>query len=96
MGATGQNIAKQAVRSGEAIPDRILNAPKLRLGLSLYLSAFFDLDSQRPQGFGLGRIPWLAIREYAAFYELDEEQTDCLLFFIQAMDVAHLKRLEKK
>ncbi len=90
-----QSIAKQAIRSGQQIPDRILGAPKLRLGLGLYFNAFFDLDSERSQGFALGRIPWLAIKQYAKHYDLDDEQTDCLIYFIRAMDVAHLKRLEK-
>lgn len=87
-------MVKQAVRSGQPIPDRIQNAPILRFGLNLYLQAFFDLDSERSQGFGLGRIPWLAIKQYAMYYELDIEQTDCLIHFIRAMDAAHLKRVE--
>lgn len=96
LGSTERDIAKQALRSGMQIPDRIKNAPVLRFGLQFYLQAFFDLDSERSQGFGLGRIPWLAIKSYAVFYELDEEQSDCLIYFIRAMDSAHLKNVEAK
>lgn len=91
-----KDIAKQAIRSGQPLPERIANAPSLRFGLNFYLQAFFDLDSERSQGLGLGRIPWLAIQEYARFYECDEEQTDCLIYFIRAMDSAHLKNVEAK
>ena len=96
LGSTERDIAKQLIRTGQPLPDRIANAPTLRLGLSFYLNAFFDLDSERTQGWGLGRIPWLAIQQYAVFYELDEEQTDCLVYFIRAMDSAHLKRVEEQ
>lgn len=84
------------MRSGDPIPDRILNAPQIRFGLMLYLEAFFDLDSERVPGMALGRIPWIAIQRYAEHYELDEEQTECLFYFIRAMDTAHLKRAEQK
>lgn len=93
LGSTEQSIAKQSIRSGQPVPDRILNAPILRFGLEFYLQAFFDLDSERSQGMGLGRIPWLAIKAYAAHYDLDDEQSDALIYFIRAMDIAHLKRL---
>jgi hypothetical protein len=96
LGATEQSIAKQAIRSGEPLPDRIANAPKLRLGLQLYFNAFFDLDSERAQGFTIGRIPWIAICRYAEFYGFDEEQSQALLYFIKAMDTVHLKRIEGK
>ena len=47
MGKLEQQIAKQAVQAGREIPDKIANAPQLELGLDLYLSAFFDLESDR-------------------------------------------------
>lgn len=96
LGPSEQNIAKQAMRSGQPIPDRIANAPKLRLGLIFYLQAFFDLDAERSHGWGLGRIPWSSLVQYASFYDLDEEQTDSLVYFVKALDAAHLKRLNDK
>jgi hypothetical protein len=60
------------------------------------LQAFFDLDSERPQGFGLGRIPGSAVRSYANDYRFDDEQTDALIFFVGEMDNAYLKRTREK
>lgn len=70
--------------------------PKLRWGLDFYLTAFFDLDTERSHGTGWQRIPWSSIHRYALFYELGEDQTDCLILFIQRMDLAHIDRLEEK
>lgn len=94
LGPIEQNIAKQAARAGQPLPDRIANAPELKFGLGFYLQAFFDLDAERSQGWGTGRIPWVAVVAYGTYYECDEEQLECLLHFIRAMDSAHLKRLE--
>jgi hypothetical protein len=96
LGSMERNIVRQALRTGQPIPDRILNAPMLRQGLVFYLEAFFDLDSERSQGMGLGRIPWIAITQYAEYYGLDDEQTDSLLYFIKALDSAHLQRIKEK
>ncbi len=95
MGKIEQNIAKQAIRSGQPLPDRIANAPELRLGLQLYLDAFFDLDSDRSHGFGPSPIPWSSIKNYCEFYEFDFEQTEEAFFFIRRIDNAHLQRLDK-
>lgn len=91
-----QNIVKQAIRAGDVIPERILNAPKITNGLQLYLQAFFDLDSERTHGFSLSHIPWSAINEYAKTYDFDEEQKEDLLYFIRCLDRVYLDRLEKK
>lgn len=96
MGPIEQNIAKQASLSGEQLPERIANAPTLHLGLELFLQAFFDLDSERSHGFTLTPIPFTSVLTYARLYELDEEQTEDLLFLIRRMDNAHLARLDKK
>lgn len=89
-------IISQALRAGRKIPDRILNAPELKPGLSLYLQAFFDLDSERPIGFTSGKIPFRAVLVYADFYEFDREQTEDLLYFVRNMDDTYLKWLAKK
>lgn len=96
LGAIEQSIAKQAIRAGQPIPERIAQAPKLRFGLLFYLQAFFDLDAERSQGMGIGRIPWSAILSYANYYCLNDESTDDLVYLLRSMDVAHLNRLEAK
>jgi hypothetical protein len=91
-----QNILKQAIRFGQPIPERIINAPELRLGLRLYFNAFFDLDAERSHALALTPIPWTSIMHYARAYELDEEQTEDLVYFIRYMDNVNLDRLRKK
>jgi hypothetical protein len=66
------------------------NAPVLRLGLALYLNAFFDLDTERDRA-DLQSIPRSKVFQYARDYELDEWQSDDLWYFIQRMDFAALK-----
>lgn len=78
------------------MPERIANAPELEIGLELFLQAFFDLDTERSHGLTLTAIPFTSILRYADLYELGEEETHDLLFFIRRMDNAHLARLEKK
>ena len=96
LGPHEQAIAKQAMRAGQPLPDRIANAPELETGLQLYLQAFFDLDSERSHAQGLTSIPWTSIAAYAMAFELDEEQTEDLYFFIRKLDSEHLKKLAAK
>ena len=96
LGTIEQTIAKQAMRAGEELPDRIAQAPKLRDGLDLYYSAFLDLDGERSHSLNLTPIPWSSMKTYAEFYEFDEEQAENLFFHIRRMDNAHLKRLDSK
>jgi hypothetical protein len=89
-----QSVARQALRSGQPVPESILNAPELQIGLQLYLQAFLDLDSERTQG--LSPIPWLSIRHYGQAYEFDERQTEDLFYFVKKLDIAHMKRMAAK
>ncbi len=68
------------------MPDRIANAPETLPGLELYIRAFFDLDRDRPIGFSEGYIPRRSIADWAKDYELDEDQTEALFYFIREMD----------
>lgn len=96
LGPIEQNIAKQAMRAGQPLPDRIANAPELIDGLQIYLSAFFELDSDRTHVFSPTSIPWSSIHNYAAAFEFDEEQTQDLFYFIKKMDSMHLTRVAAK
>lgn len=80
----------------QPLPDRILNAPKLNFGLQLYLSAFFDLDSERSHSMGVVSIPNSEIRNYAGHYDFSDDQTEDLLYVIRQMDNAHTKRMADK
>jgi hypothetical protein len=96
LGPIEQNIAKQAMRAGQPMPERIVNAPELQQGLQLYLQAFFDLDCERSHAMAPTAIPWTSVQDYAKAFEFDEEQTEDLHFFIRRMDSEHLKRIATK
>ena len=96
LGPHEQAIAKAAFRAGQPMPERIANAPELRIGLELYIQAFFDLDSERSHAMGLVSIPWSSINEYAKAFDFDAEQKEDLFFFIRKLDSSNLKRLESK
>jgi len=91
-----RSLVQQAMRAGEPIPDRIVNAPELHLGCELYLQAFYDLDSERTHAMGLTAISWSSMMQYAIMNDLDEEQTESLIYHVRRMDQDHLKRLAKK
>lgn len=96
LGPIEQNIAKQAMRAGQPLPDRIANAPELKPGLELYMQAFFDLDSDRTHVLAPTPIPWSSVKDYAIAWGFDEEQTEDLFYLIRKMDNKHLERLSAK
>lgn len=96
LGPIEQNIAKQAMRAGQPMPDRIANAPELKTGLQLYMQAFFDLDCERSHALAPTAIPWSSVQDYARAFEFDEEQTEDLHYFVRRMDTEHLKKLSAK
>lgn len=56
----------------------------------MYLSAWLDLDSSRPAGSNLARIPWTAVNDYCTRLGFDNEQYEDMLYYIQAMDTAYI------
>jgi hypothetical protein len=96
MGPHEETIAKQALRMGNPIPDKIANAPELEIGLHLYLQAFLDLDSERSHTNGLTAIPWSSVARYAEAFGFDDEQTEDLHYLVRKLDSEHLKRLQAK
>lgn len=95
-GQVEKNLAMQAYRNNEPLPDFIANAPELEEGLFFYLQAFFDLDSERTSGMNRGQIPFFKIIKYAKHYKLDDDEESVLVHHIRLMDNAHLKRLADK
>lgn len=85
------------MREGLPIPRKFAQAPEIPLGLDLYLTAFWELTTCRAQGWsGSGPIPWASIADYALLLGLNSEQTDDLIYFIRALDVAYLEYREKQ
>lgn len=91
-------MARQAIANRRPLPKILADEPPTtQLGLSLYLQAFFDLDSERPPSFnGIRRIPKSAVRAYAKEFDFDDDQTDALDYYIGEMDSAYIKRQEEK
>lgn len=96
IGKHEKAIVRQALQANEPIPDKILNAPQLILGLEFFYLAFSDLDSTRTLGDNLQSISWLSINEYAKYNNLDDEQSDRLHKYIRAIDNDHIKRIENE
>lgn len=90
---TDVQLTAQMKRDGIQPVGRIAAKPRLPTGLILYYEAFFDLDTERNHGNGLASIPWSAIVRYGDYYSLD---TDELLYFVKAIDNAHLERLARE
>lgn len=91
-----KRIIVQCMRERMALPQRIQNAPELKLGLELYFGGFFDLNTCRQTGWSVSPIPWSSIAEYAKVYEFDTEQTDDLFFFVRKMDEVFINHHSKK
>jgi hypothetical protein len=84
-------------RNGEKLPDALANPPQLALGLSIYLQAFNDLDSERHNMQGvIGRIPWSAVVLYAEVNNFDYRQRQSLIHHIRKMDSAFIEFLRNK
>lgn len=73
------------------LPGKIQNAPELELGLELFWSAFWDLNSSRPIGLDEGPIRWVDIWDYCDRMEIYDEQREDLLHHIKEMDQAYRK-----
>lgn len=76
---------------GIPVPDKLKNRPELKIGLEMYMTAFYRLSTCRQVGMGVGPIPWNFIAEYARMQELDQDHTDALFYHIEAMDSVFLK-----
>lgn len=95
QGPVERRILEQCKRERLPLPNRIQNAPDLRIGLELYYSAFLDLCSSRG-GMGDGPIPWTVVHEYGLLLGLDDDQLDDLHYYVSRMDDAQLKWLRNK
>lgn len=72
------------------LPQAIVNAPELQLGLDLFYVAFTDLSTCRSIGMSEGPIPWTAVRDYCDELLLEGDQREDMFFHIREMDVSYL------
>ena len=91
-----QKIIQETFRMGRTLPEKIQNAPVLEKGLELFFNAWMELNTTRSIGMAVGPIPWLAVHEYANWYELDDDQRDALHYHVNEMDSAYFKHTAKK
>jgi len=96
MSAIEKNIVAQAKRSGDPIPNRIKNKPKLEAGLDLFFHAFYELSTERLGGMGPMPIPWSAIHNYCVANDITGELREDMLHFVRAMDCAYLEHVMEK
>ena len=89
-------ILEQCYRYRTPIPEKILNAPELYLGLELYYTGFLDLSSSRSFGFAEGPISILSMIAYCDRFGFDNEQTEDFVYHISRLDNAYLKHRAEK
>lgn len=77
------------------LPKAIENAPELWPGLELYMRAWYDLDSTRSIGLGVGPIPWNATQEYCLSLGLNAEQGEKMHHLVREMDKIYLDHQNK-
>jgi len=95
MGSVERQLAKQSMRMTKTLPDRIKNAPKLKMGLELYLDIFFELEFDRPIGMSIGPISWFIIDQYCISHNFDSYQKECAHYYIRGLDNEYLKHINK-
>lgn len=62
-------------------------------GDEFYLSAFWDLCTERSIGMSVGPIPWNRIREYSEFAGLDRPNAFAFAAIIRKLDATYLEHL---
>lgn len=85
-----------AEEKGRPLPDWYLEEPLITGTAGWFLDAFWDLNTCRSIGMGLGPIPWAHIVSYAAWSRLDHDLELIFVRVIRAMDVTYLGQVEKQ
>ena len=97
QGKTEHVILEQSYRFNIPLPEALQNAPILWPGNELYYNAFLELNTERPLGWSsMGPIPHSKIREYCYLEQLDQEQTERMLWLIPKLDRKFLDKGKKK
>ena len=92
MGVSEKTIIDQARAQRTQIPQRILNAPLLFLGLDWVYQVFGKLTTCRQLGMGVpGPIPWTAVNEFCIANDVRDDDQEELEFLIERMDDAYIK-----
>ena len=76
---------------GREPPDWYLDEPESRRGDDLFMRAYWTLDSERPAGFGVSRIPWSRTIQYGERLGLERDVCDLLWSVVTTMDEGYIK-----
>lgn len=76
------------IEEGREPPAAYFEQPEVPLHMQFYMTAFFDLSTERQIGMGIGPIPRSKMREYAR--ELGVQDFDAFRSIIGAMDDEYL------
>jgi len=96
MGISEKTILEQARQQRGPIPQRILDAPELELGLEWAYQSYAKLTTCRSMGMECpGPIPWTAINDFCIREGISGDEQDELEYLIGKMDEAYLKYVER-
>jgi len=84
------------MRSGQPIPDRILNAPQLSQCLEFFFDSFWVLSTCRSVGMGVGPIPVTAIMEYGRFHNCNDDLMHDLIHYVMTLDQIYIEYVSNK
>ena len=85
-----------AFAKGRKLPSWLDKEIHMSTAEMFYLKAFWDLNTCRNVGMGIGPIPWTAIKQYSDSKQLDLENEDCFIYVMRQMDDAYVARASKK
>lgn len=80
------------MKSNQPLPDPIVNAPEIPLGLGFFYKIFQELSSERTDGY----IPGSAIRAYCRDEDIWGELADDVAYHVKSLDHALLEFRRKK
>lgn len=83
-------MISEARNCREEIPANIRNKPVLRAGLSLFLTAFYALDTERSMA-DLQPIPWSGIKAYSIDAGCTERECEEMEYFVRYIDNIYLR-----
>jgi hypothetical protein len=92
QGAHEAKIVEQAQKLKMPLPPTMQNKPELLAGLEFYWRAFWELSTDRDIGMAEGPIPWTAMNQYAARYDVQGDEFDRFVLLIKAMDSVYIER----
>lgn len=96
IGKDAERIINAALERGLPIPSSFESPPQIHEELLFYWNAFADLTTCRPvSGFGISRIPWIAVKQYADHHHiLDQDAFMEFNTIIQGMDTCFIAILD--